>query len=264
MYFGTWSRLTWFLPPHSPVGGFATELYAAHYCHSRTAFDSECRTTGLTSKPHHAHGNFAPLMWIVSPATGIDFQPQTRLPCRPYYTAVPIGWQYVFPAKNNICVVFFRMSRRFRSKRKFILCFLRNYFEFAGSAPYAHKCGAPCFELYFRKDAFSSFSVLFPICRILQKLHPQACKTRKLFGSGLPEVLSLSAKHSDYKSAKIGCQTLRRTKFRQFYENTLKNLRIRGKLWNTDKTNAVFKPVARFSAGRIRPMQCRCAVRCAA
>jgi hypothetical protein len=98
----------------------------------------------------------------------------------------------------------------------------------------------------------------------LQKLHPQAFKIRKLFGSGLPEVLSLSAKHSDYKSAKIGCQALRRIKFRQFYENTLKNLRIRGKLWNTDKTNAVFKPVARFSAGRIRPMQCRCAVRRAA
>jgi hypothetical protein len=62
-------------------------------------------------------------MWIVSPATGIDFQPQTRLPCRPYYTAVPIGWQYVFPAKNNICVAFFRMSRRFRSKRKLFLFF---------------------------------------------------------------------------------------------------------------------------------------------
>ena len=149
--------------------------------------------------------------------------------------------------------------------RENLFCvFLRNYFEFAGSAPYAHKCGVLCFELYFRKDAFSSVSVLFPICRILQKLHPQACKIRKLFGSGLPEVLSLSAKHSDHKSAKIGCQALRRTKFRQFYENTLKNLRIRGKLWNTDKTNAVFKPVARFSAGRIRPMQCRCAVRCAA
>ena len=118
------------------------------------------------------------------------------------------------------------------------------------------------FWALFWKDAFSSFSVLFPICRILQKLHPQACKIRKLFGSGLPEVLSLSAKHSDYKSAKIGCQTLRRIKFRQFYENTLKNLRIRGKLWNTDKTNAVFKPVARFSAERIRPMQCRCAVCC--
>lgn len=73
-----------------------------------------------------------------------------------------------------------------------------------------------------------------------------------------------SAEHSDYKSAKIGCQALRRIKFRQFYENTLKNLRIRGKLWNIDKTNAVFKPVTRFSAGRIRPMQCRCAVRCAA
>ena len=162
MYFGTWSRLTWFLPPHSPVGGFATELYAAHYCHSRTAFGFECRTTGLTSKPHHAHGNFAPLMWIVSPATGIDFQPQTRLPCRPYYTAVPIGWQYVFPAKNNICVVFFRMSRRFRSKRKFILCFLRNYFEFAGSAPYARKCGVLCFELYFERMPFLPFLFYSP------------------------------------------------------------------------------------------------------
>ena len=166
MYFGTWSRLTWFLPPHSPVGGFATELYAAHYCHSRTAFGFECRTTGLTSKPHHAHGNFAPLMWIVSPATGIDFQPQTRLPCRPYYTAVPIGWQYVFPAKNNICVVFFRMSRRFRSKRKFILCFLRNYFEFAGSAPYAHKCGVLCFELYFVLSFILKGCLFFRFCFI--------------------------------------------------------------------------------------------------
>ena len=124
---------------------------------------------------------------------------------------------------------------------------------------------AVCFVLSFvLKGCLFFHFCFFPICRILQKLHPQACKTRKLFGSGLPEVLSLSAKHSDYKSAKIGCQTLRRIKFRQFYENTLKNLRIRGKLWNTDKTNAVFKPVARFSAERIRPMQCRCAVRCAA
>ena len=202
-------------------------------------------------------------MWIVSPATGIDFQPQTRLPCRPYYTAVPIGWQYVFPAKNNICVAFFRMSRRFRSKRKFILCF----YGIILNLPVLHRMptNAVCFVLSFvLKGCLFFHFCFFPICRILQKLHPQACKTRKLFGSGLPEVLSLSAKHSDYKSAKIGCQTLRRIKFRQFYENTLKNLRIRGKLWNTDKTNAVFKPVARFSAERIRPMQCRCAVRCAA
>lgn len=82
--------------------------------------------------------------------------------CRPYYTAVPIGWQYVFPAKNNICVVFFRMSRRFRSKRKFILCFLRNYFEFAGSAPYAHKCGVLCFELYFERMPFLPFLFYSP------------------------------------------------------------------------------------------------------
>ena len=66
------NRLTWSLTPHSPVGGFATKLYAAHYCPSRAC------PTGLTSKPHHAHGGFAPLMWIASPATGIDFQPQTR------------------------------------------------------------------------------------------------------------------------------------------------------------------------------------------
>lgn len=122
---------------------------------------------------------------------------------------------------------------------------------------------AVCLVLSFILKGCLLFHFCFiPICRILQKLHPQAFKIRKLFGSGLPEVLSLSAKHSDYKSAKIGCQALRRIKFRQFYENTLKNLRIRGKLWNTDKTNAVFKPVTRFSAGRIRPMQCRCAVCC--
>lgn len=263
MYFGTWSRLTWFLPPHSPVGGFATELYAAHYCHSRTAFDSECRTTGLTSKPHHAHGNFAPLMWIVSPATGIDFQPQTRLPCRPYYTAVPIGWQYVFPAKNNICVVFFACHVGSEARENLFCVF----YGIILNLPVLHRmlANAVCFVLSFILKGCLFFHFCFiPHMPDFAKLHPQACKTRKLFGSGLPEVLSLSAKHSDHKSAKIGCQALRRIKFRQFYENTLKNLRIRGKLWNTDKTNAVFKPVARFSAERIRPMQCRCAVRCAA
>ena len=151
------------------------------------------------------------------------------------------------------------MSRRFRSKRKFILCFLRNYFEFAGSAPYAHKCGVLCFELYFERMPFLPFLFYSPYAGFCKNCIRRHVKPES---SGLPEVLSLSAKHSDYKSAKIGCQALRRIKFRQFYENTLKNLRIRGKLWNTDKTNAVFKPVARFSAGRIRPMQCRCAVCC--
>ncbi len=29
------TRLTWSLPPHSPVGRFATKHYAAHYCFSR-------------------------------------------------------------------------------------------------------------------------------------------------------------------------------------------------------------------------------------
>lgn len=166
-----------------------------------------------------------------------------------------------FSCKNNICVVFFRMSRRFRSKRKFILCF----YGIILNLPVPHRMltNAVCFVLSFILKGCLFFRFCFiPHMPDFAKLHPQACKTRKLFGSGLPEVLSLSAKHSDYKSAKIGCQALRRIKFRQFYENTLKNLRIRGKLWNTDKTNAVFKPVARFSAGRIRPMQCRCAVCC--
>ena len=33
---------------------------------------------GLTSKPHHAPRRFGRITWIVLPATGIDFQPQTR------------------------------------------------------------------------------------------------------------------------------------------------------------------------------------------
>ena len=48
---------------------------SSHYCLSRL---SERTPTGLTSKPHHAHGSFVPLTWIALPATGIDFQPQTR------------------------------------------------------------------------------------------------------------------------------------------------------------------------------------------
>ncbi len=71
------------------------------------------------------------------------------------------------------------------------------------------KCGVLCFELYFERMPFLPFLFYSPYAGFFAKLHPQACKTRKLFGSGLPEVLSLSAKHSDHKSAKIGCQALK-------------------------------------------------------
>lgn len=33
---------------------------------------------GLTSRPHHDHECFDSLTWIALPATGFDFQPQTR------------------------------------------------------------------------------------------------------------------------------------------------------------------------------------------
>lgn len=48
-------RLTWSLPPHSPAGGFAPKPVAPHYYLSRHYFFS----AGLTSKPHHAHNDFA-------------------------------------------------------------------------------------------------------------------------------------------------------------------------------------------------------------
>lgn len=69
------SALTWSLPPHPPPGRFAPRIFSPHYCSSR-AFCPD----GLTSKPHHAHRKFPRLMWIVLPATGIDFQPQTAEP----------------------------------------------------------------------------------------------------------------------------------------------------------------------------------------
>ena len=40
--------------------------------------------------------------------------------------------------------------------------FLRNYFEFAGSALYAHKCGVLCFELYFERMPFLPFLCYSP------------------------------------------------------------------------------------------------------
>ena len=69
------SALTWSLPPHPPPGRFAPRIFSPHYCFSRAVCPD-----GLTSKPHHAHRKFPRLMWIVLPATGIDFQPQTAEP----------------------------------------------------------------------------------------------------------------------------------------------------------------------------------------
>ena len=40
---------------------------------------SEYNLDGLTSKPHHAPRRFGRITWIALPATGIDFQPQTRM-----------------------------------------------------------------------------------------------------------------------------------------------------------------------------------------
>ena len=48
---------------------------------------SELLLDGLTSKPHHAPRHFGRITWIALPATGIDFQPQTRVIILPYYTS---------------------------------------------------------------------------------------------------------------------------------------------------------------------------------
>ena len=57
-----YARLTWSLPPHSPVNMCFLVFF-----------------TGLTSKPRHAHESLKDsLTWIPLPATGLDFQPQTR------------------------------------------------------------------------------------------------------------------------------------------------------------------------------------------
>ena len=47
-------------------------------------------------------------------------------------------------------------------QEKIYFVFLRNYFEFAGSAPYAHKCGVLCFELYFERMPFLPFLFYSP------------------------------------------------------------------------------------------------------
>ncbi len=75
---------------------------------------------GLTSKPHHAHGGFAPLTWIVLPATGIDFQPQTRPRgdiCNyrhPYF-----GLQSIFARIFHYFMKYFRFSCKNRKKLNF-------------------------------------------------------------------------------------------------------------------------------------------------
>ena len=56
-----YARLTWSLPPHSPVNMCFLVFF-----------------TGLTSKPRHAHESLKDsLTWIPLPAAGLDFQPQT-------------------------------------------------------------------------------------------------------------------------------------------------------------------------------------------
>ena len=69
-------RLTWFLPPHSPTGSVATRRYASHYCLSRNACFDMLRLDLLLDRTMLT--GLCPLTWIVLPATGIDFQPQTR------------------------------------------------------------------------------------------------------------------------------------------------------------------------------------------
>jgi len=65
-------KLTWSLPPHPPAGTFAHKAFAFPLLAL-----SARKLAGLTSRSHHAHRRFHRLTWVVSPATGLDFQPQT-------------------------------------------------------------------------------------------------------------------------------------------------------------------------------------------
>jgi hypothetical protein len=47
-------------------------------CLSLLLLSAHYAPVGLTTRPHHAHESFDSLTWIVLPATGFDFQPQTR------------------------------------------------------------------------------------------------------------------------------------------------------------------------------------------
>ena len=61
--------LTWSLPPHLPFPGFSR---------------------GLTSKLRHDHCRIPQqLTWILSPVTGLDFQPQTQTTAIPSHSSCP-------------------------------------------------------------------------------------------------------------------------------------------------------------------------------
>ena len=63
------------------------------------------RPAGLTSRPHYDHRRFGRLTWIALPATGIDFQPQTRpFALQQHYSII---W-YKKQAQNNI---FFTLAK---------------------------------------------------------------------------------------------------------------------------------------------------------
>ncbi len=95
-------RLTWSFAPHPPTGGFAHKPSRSPLL----PLSAATPPVGLTSKPHHAHGIIVPLMWIVSPATGIDFQPQTRFRTQYHYT-------WLFPKTQTISCVFFDFFKNF-------------------------------------------------------------------------------------------------------------------------------------------------------
>ena len=76
------TQLTWFSPPHSPAGGFAPK----HLCSPLLPLSLKkynmrlkklaCGRTYFYTAPC-SQLDFKLFTWIVSPATGIDLQPQT-------------------------------------------------------------------------------------------------------------------------------------------------------------------------------------------
>ena len=93
-------RLTWSLPPHSPAGAFAGVPSFSHAGPLRRNDVGVSRPRAYSTaagrtytKPHHAQRPsgvflFGRLTWVVSPAAGIDFQPQTRKLQQCYYTTI--------------------------------------------------------------------------------------------------------------------------------------------------------------------------------
>ena len=78
------ARLTWFLPPHSPPGGFAPKAVASPLLPLSSGATGR---TDLHLSRTMLTGGFRLLTWIVLPATGIDFQPQTHASSCYYYSA---------------------------------------------------------------------------------------------------------------------------------------------------------------------------------